>query len=292
MACTRVGVVDSISIVIRCKNEEQTISETLKKISSQKIDIPYELVIVDSGSTDKTIDIASSFKTRIFSIPSETFSFGYALNYGVERSSGTIIVNLSAHCVPVDDVWLHELVAPIAEGLADATFGRQVPIPGLNPYEEVSLKKHFPESGTIEGRQPFSNANCAYRKEMWSESKFDEELSSWEDYLWYYLLKDKHSFRYSPKGAVYHTHPFSVRNITRRAYIDGRAFKMIKMKYDIDFLEGVCPTIKTKARIYFKDIRNHARLFRAEGYYKYLILIPIVRLLAYKAYWNGYNSAI
>jgi rhamnosyltransferase len=282
---------DDVSIVIRCKNEEAYISRTLETIFSQKCAWPFEVVVVDSGSTDGTVDVARKFDAKIFSIPPEDFTFGYALNYGIERASGAIIINLSAHCVPVNNQWMQELVMPIAEGKADATFGRQAPIIGVNPFEEVSLIKHFPESGAGTGqRVPFSNANCAYRRVIWSETKFDEELSSWEDYLWHLQTKDRYSFVYCPKAGVYHSHPYSLRQITRRAYIDGKAFKTIKNKYDIDLLGGVCPTFKTKVRMFLEDVRHHARLFRQAGYGRHIFMLPVMRFLAYASYWRGYNS--
>lgn len=279
-----------ISIIIRCKNEEEAIGRTLDKIFGQEIDVPFEVIIVDSGSTDRTLEIVQKYPVRLFQIAPESFSFGHALNYGIEKGKGAIIVNVSAHCIPVDTNWLFELSSAVRRGEADAVYGRQVSIKGLNPFEEVSINKHFPPNEKKSGRVPFSNANCAFLKKMWVEQKFDEELPSWEDYLWYLFQKDSYTFQYCPEASVYHTHPFSLKAISRRAYIDGRAFKLIKKKYGIDLLEGVCLTWRTKARTFWNDIKQHFFFFRKHGHLKYLFLIPLVRFLAYKAYWNGYRS--
>ncbi|MFN3480236.1 MAG: glycosyltransferase [Thermodesulfovibrionales bacterium] len=288
MVYIEAGEMDRISIVIRCKNEEKFIEKTLDSVFSQEIDIPFEVVVIDSGSSDRTPEIVRQYDVKLFEIPSESFTYGYALNYGIERATGHVICSLSAHCIPVSTTWLSELVSPIIEGRSHATFGRQVAIKGVNAFEEVALNKHFPEHGVIEGRIPFSNSNCAFLKEMWFVRKFDEEISSWEDYLWYLLLKDRYSFQYSPKAAVYHTHAFSIKAIARRAYNDGRAFKFIKKKYNIDLLKDVC--LKTKFRIFVEDIKHHVRLFKGAGYTRQILLIPIVRFFAYKAYWDGYKS--
>jgi rhamnosyltransferase len=290
MACTGDGSMESISIIIRSKNEEQFIGQTIEKISAQEFRIPYEVIVIDSGSTDRTVEIAARYPVNLVRIPPESFTFGYALNYGIEKAKGTIIVNLSAHCVPTNSFWLEELVRPIIDSNVHATFGRQVALKGLNAFEEVVLRKVFPEDAEIKGRQPFSNANCAFLKKMWVERRFDEELSSWEDYLWYLLMKDKYAFCYCPKASVYHTHPFSIKTMTRRAYIDGKAFKLIKKKYNIDLLGGAGQSLKTKTRMFSADVRNHIKLFGQAGYRKYLVLIPLVRFLAYRAYWKGYRS--
>lgn len=299
------GDVDSISIVIRCKNEEKFIGLTLEKIFEQEINTPFEVIVIDSGSTDRTIEIVKNFDVKLYQIAPETFTFGYALNYGIERAKGTIIANISAHCIPRNNQWLSELVRPIVEGNAGATYGRQIPVEGVNPFEEVSLYKHFPEDEKKKGRVPFSNAACAFLKEMWIERRFDEEMPSWEDYLWYLLMKDRYRFKYCPDSIVYHSHAFSMEWIKRRAFIDGQAFKLIKKKYGIDLLDGLYPTFREKVKwgpqkiarflgvalgIFINDVKHHLRLFKKNGYLRQIFLIPIVRLHVYKAYWKGYRS--
>lgn len=280
-----------VSIVIRCKNEEKFIGQTLEKVYSQKTDIPFEVIVVDSGSTDQTLAIVGAYnQIRVFCIPPESFTFGYALNCGIENSNGAIICNLSAHCIPTDDRWLEEMIDPIVKSRAHATFGRQVAIRGINRWEEIALDEAFPEHCEIKGRLPFSNANCAFLKSMWVEREFDEEVSSWEDYLWYFFMKDKYAFQYCPKGAVYHTHPFSIQSVSRRAYIDGKAFKFIKNKYGVDFLNCECPTLKTKVKILYNDIKHHVKLFIKAGHVQYIFPMPVVRFFAYKAFWKGYES--
>ena len=69
----------SISVVIRCLNEERYIGRLLDSIFAQSIE-SSEIIIVDSGSTDKTIEIASGYNTKILSIKPEDFSFGKSLN--------------------------------------------------------------------------------------------------------------------------------------------------------------------------------------------------------------------
>jgi rhamnosyltransferase len=279
-----------LSILIRCRNEERLIGQTLEGIFSQAIDLPYEVVVVDSGSTDRTLEIVKAYKVTLYSIPPESFSFGYALNYAVSRAAGTIMVNLSAHCVPRDNYWLSALVKPIIDGIADATYGRQLPREGLNPFEEVSLRKHFPEAEKKNGRVPFSNANCAFSKRLWDEQRFDEESPSWEDFLWYTLLKDKYTFAYCPEAAVFHTHAFSLAAISRRSYIDGRAFALIKKKYGMDIIEGLHHGLRNKAIYFLSDIKGHLKVFLEKRYWKYVLMLPLVRFLAYRSYLKGLRS--
>ncbi len=279
-----------LSIIIRTKNEEDYIGKTLCGIFHQKGDCPFEVIIIDSGSTDRTLEIAGTYEVKILNISQEEFTYGYALNHGIRESAGEIICLLSAHCIPADEQWLSEMIKPITDGTAHATYGRQIPVKGVNPFEEVSLNRHFPETDKKDGRVPFSNANCAFIRKMWEKVHFDEALTSWEDYLWYMLLKDTCIFKYCPEAVVFHTHPFSFRNIVQRRYNDGKAFGIIKDKYGIRVFEDLYPGIRAKIGMVVGDMVSHVRFFGKNGYGKYILLLPVVRVFAYITYWKGYKS--
>ena len=96
-----------VSIIIRTYNESEHLESLLTAISKQSLkEGDYEIIIVDSGSTDKTLDIASKFQTKIVPIKKEDFSFGRSLNYGCEAAKGEVCVFISGHCIPVDNKWL------------------------------------------------------------------------------------------------------------------------------------------------------------------------------------------
>ena len=278
-----------ISIIIRTKDEEGHIGNVLKSISEQDTEHPYEIIVVDSGSTDKTLEIVEKHGAKIMRIPAAGFSYGHSLNYGIQQSSGEIICCLSAHCIPNDSKWLYELIKPLLDGKAHATYGRQIPLRGVNPFEEVFLQKHFPEVENRSGRVSFSNANCAFIRRMWDEVKFDERIPSWEDYLWYLLTKDTFLFHYVPNARVTHTHPFVIKRITKTAYRDGKAFRYMKDTYNFDIL-GDTASFIGKVRFAIKDLVNHIAFFLKEGYSGYLPMLPFVKAYSYLTYWRGYHS--
>lgn len=280
-----------ISIIIRTKDEEKDIGHVLKNIYTQEIQHKFEVIVVDSGSSDKTLDIASQYKVRILHVPAQMFSYGYSLNYGIQQSSGEIICCLSAHCVPYNNFWLSELVKPILEEKAHATYGRQVTEKGVNPFEELFLHKHFPEYEKRGGRVSFSNANCAFVRKMWEEVKFDEKIPSWEDYLWYLSTKNKFIFHYAPDACVIHGHPFSLSRIARTAYQDGKAFRYMKDRYDFNILESAS-SIVGKFRYATKDLSSHIIFFLKKGYIGPLLILPFVKFYSYLSYWRGYYSDI
>ncbi len=103
-----------ISIIIRSKNEERLIGRVLTAIFQQDIDLRFEVIVIDSGSTDGTLDIVRNHAVRLYEIEARDFSYGSALNLGATLAQGQYLINLSAHCIPTSDRW----IANIAQGFA------------------------------------------------------------------------------------------------------------------------------------------------------------------------------
>ena len=99
----------TVSLIVRCFNEEAHIGRLLTGACRQT-HVPEEIVVVDSGSTDATLSIASAFDVRIVAISPELFSFGHALNVGIAASSAEIAVVASAHVYPLYDTWIERLI--------------------------------------------------------------------------------------------------------------------------------------------------------------------------------------
>ena len=112
------------SIIIRTKNEERWLGECLKRLFRQTYR-NFEVVIVDSGSTDETLRIAARYPVTLVRIPAESFSFPYALNVGCMRARAErYFVFLSAHSLPLSETWLED-------GLANFQIHREQKILGV-----------------------------------------------------------------------------------------------------------------------------------------------------------------
>jgi rhamnosyltransferase len=280
------------SILIRSKNEEAYIGEVLSMIFEQCIDSEFEVVVLDSGSTDRTLEIARKFNVNIHEMAPEVFTFGYSLNKGISLTSGEIVCCLSAHCVPINNNWLHELVEPILSGKADATIGRQIPIKGLNPFEELAVASYFPAIRQ-DGRSPhLSNANCAFSRGLWEETKFDEKILGWEDYLWYLQVRSRYSVLYCPRAAVHHSHPFSFKYTIKRSYGDGKAVRYIREVTDVDLTDGKADSKWDIIKHIYSDLKRNARFLLREGYYRHLLFLPVIKPLVYLAYQKGLREKL
>ena len=171
------------SIVIRTYNEERYLNELLQAISKQKNEVvDREVVIIDSGSTDTTLEIAESHNCRITHIKKSEFTFGKSLNMGCDFAKGDFLVFVSGHCIPASDSWLDELCKPMVEGLVDYSYGRQVGRDTTKYSEDRHFEKWFPEYSKIPQEGFFcNNANAAVTRSAWELFKFNEELTGLED---------------------------------------------------------------------------------------------------------------
>ena len=133
-----------VSIIIRTYNEEIYLSELLEAIRAQQCAFEVEVVLVDSGSTDRTLEIAEQFHSEIVRIAKSDFTFGRSLNVGCTAANGEILVFISGHCVPVGLNWLEQLCQPIIRGQIEYSYGRQVGRDSTKFSEEQHFKKFFP----------------------------------------------------------------------------------------------------------------------------------------------------
>ena len=109
------------SVVVRAKDEARDIERTFKALRRQTV--PVEIVVVDSGSTDGTVEIAKRWCDRLIEIPAESFTYGYSANLGAEAASAPFCFSLSAHCAPLGDDWVERSLRHYAREDVAATNG-------------------------------------------------------------------------------------------------------------------------------------------------------------------------
>ena len=216
------------SVVIRACNEEKHIGRLLSGILQQTIR-PMEVILVDSGSTDATLAIASRYPVRIVSIPPEEFTFGRALNRGCAQARAEVIVIASAHVYPVYPDWLEQLLKPFADPGVALTFGKQRGNSTTRFSEHQVLAKWFPEASIPRMDHPFcNNANAAVRRELWQGRPYDETLPALEDIDWAtWAMSQAYHVAYSAEAEVIHVHNETSRTVYNRYRREAMALRRI-----------------------------------------------------------------
>jgi rhamnosyltransferase len=175
-------VAPAVSVIIRAKDEAGAIGEVLDLVLAQELDGgAVEVIVVDSGSTDRTLDIVRERPVQLIEIPSRAFSFGGALNTGCEAASAPVLVALSAHAYPLDKRWLARMLAcfddqrvACACGVDNAPDGSRLEQPVV---QDLAHWHANPAWG-------YGNAAGAFRAELWRQRPFREDMPATEDKEW------------------------------------------------------------------------------------------------------------
>lgn len=218
------------SIIIRTLNEAVHLEALLLSIAAQQTNgLHHEVILVDSGSTDGTLEIAQRHGCHIHHITREEFSFGRSLNIGCEAAKGEILVIVSGHCHPTTTDWLQKLCQPILEGRADYTYGRQIGGPQSHFSESCIFAKYYPERPNNKQADFFcNNANSAISQQIWATYNFDETLTGLEDMeLGQRLICGGGKVSYVAEACVIHHHDESWPQIERRFEREAIALKKI-----------------------------------------------------------------
>jgi glycosyltransferase involved in cell wall biosynthesis len=230
------------SIIVRTYNEEKHLPDLLEKIRKQTMNgEELEIIVVDSGSTDTTLDIAQRFRANIIHIEKDDFSFGRSLNVGCDAAQGDYLVFVSGHCIPQNDHWLLNLLNPLIDNKAAYVYGRQVGNGECRFSERQLFQKYFPETSKIPQEGFFcNNANAAITRAFWQENRFDEALTGLEDMeLAKRLVAKGHVIGYVADAPVFHLHDESWHRVRMRYQREAIALRTIMPEVHIrlaDFL--------------------------------------------------------
>ncbi len=215
------------SIIVRTKNEQKWIGVVLGKLQKQTYN-DFEIVVVDSGSTDDTIKIAKKYTNKIINIKQENFSYPFALNIGCKYASATkYFVMLSAHSLPISDTWLFDGVSNFGDKKLAGVYGNVWALPDGTIWEKIifnrqigKIKMKFKRKIVVKkskmGTLGFTNA--IVRKDLWKKHQFDEKYGAGgEDGEWarFYLNKGFYFIK-DVNFSVYHSHGLGLKELYKQ----------------------------------------------------------------------------
>jgi rhamnosyltransferase len=226
------------SLVIRTYYEEKHIGRLLSGILQQTFQ-DFEIILVDSGSTDATIAIASRYPVKVLSIKPEDFTYGRSLNVGCRAARGEFLVFASAHVYPVYPDWLEQLIAPFSDEQVALAYGKQRG-DGRTRFSETQMfSKMFPPQSNFKQTHPFcNNANAAIRRALWQQQPYDESLSGLEDLAWAsWAVEQGYCLAYVAEAEVIHVHEETAPQIYNRYRREAIALAHIRPHEHFNFVD-------------------------------------------------------
>jgi rhamnosyltransferase len=276
--------VNLISVVVRTYNEASHIERLLLGLSSQTVEA--EVILVDSGSTDGTPEIAAAHGVRVEHIAPEEFSFGRSLNRGFAVASGDYVVAASAHVYPLRVDWLERLTEPLErDPLVGLAYGRQVGVEQSRYSERRIFEGAFPLVSNWNQDHPFcNNANSAIRRSEWTVQPFDESLTGLEDLAWAkHALHRGCRIAYVAEAPIAHVHEESFRKVLNRFQREAIAHRQIFPEQRL----GVVGAAHLFARNVAMDVTHAVR----EGdLARHMLDIPQYRFAQFLGAWRGFRQ--
>jgi rhamnosyltransferase len=210
---------------MRSKNEMPFIKYSLMMLEKQTIR-DYELLVVDSGSTDGSWETAQDFGPQIiYQIKPEEYIPGKVMNAAAAKCSGDILVFNNADCIPQNEYWLENLIKPFRDPEVIAVFGNQITRANANPLIKKDYLRAFGD-GHIHAkwRHFFSMATSAVRTSVLKEHPFCEDIQYSEDIEWSWRMKKMgKKIVYVPDAIVEHSHNYKLKQIIKRFTGEGKA---------------------------------------------------------------------
>ena len=275
-----------VSVLVRCRNDVAFLVRTLDALATQECPFAHEVLVCDDGSTDGTdVLLRARPEVRIVPRPAGAYRPGRTLNALVRAARGEIVVFNNADAVPLDCHWLANLVAPLADGSADATFANQQPRPDAMPLVRKDSERAFGD-GSVSAQWPrfFSLASSAAWRDDLLGHPFDEDLLYSEDVEWANRRADFRR-RYVPTARVEHSHNYTSAQLARRFYGEGYAEAQI-------FGDSVPGLLRVLGGACAETIRDGAYLLRARALSLRAFGAALHRRLVQRvAAWRGLRDA-
>lgn len=232
-----------VSVLIPAKDEALNIRDCLDAVFSQVTDIEFEVILVDSGSTDGTPDIVSRYPVRLYHIAPEEFHHARTRNYLASLARGKYLIYLNADAFPASPDWLNSLLSNFSDSSVGAVYGRHLPKPNCNLERQVVLATMYGDQKIVKETSRkrelgyryyhLSTVNAAIRKDVWEATRFPEELKIYEDVgIAKRILDAAWKVVYEPKAVVYHSDNHTLLNLFKRYFDLGVVWKQLGMWED------------------------------------------------------------
>lgn len=235
------------SVVIPTLNAGDQFKTVLDAVRRQRTPWRKEILVIDSGSTDGTVDLVKSAEdVRLIEIDKAEFGHGKTRNLGVERTEGDFVAFLTHDALPADDYWLYNIVALLARfPRSGGAFGRHIAYDAATEFTKRDLIDHFDQFAdmpvyldnrmdfykeridAVRWRQKFhfySDNNSCMRRSVWEKIPY-RDIEFGEDQVWAEdILKAGYGKVYARDAVVFHSHDYDAGETFQRCKTEAAFF--------------------------------------------------------------------
>jgi len=277
-----------INVIIPTLNAEKTISKLIEGLSFQTYK-PNEIIIVDSSSEDKTIEILKGYENvKIYSIDRKDFSHGKTRSEYAKKTDCDYLVYMVQDAIPYDDKLIENLIKPMVDDEnISSVYARQIPYDDASPSERLTRKYNYPEVSLIKsladkeklGIKTYfcSNACSAYNKKIFDSQGGFNVLDKTNEDMFYNAraLSKGYKNYYCSDAIIYHSH-----NLTYKQQYNRYRLLGYELERNKDLLKNVNATNEGYRLFIFvsKGLLKDFKIFELI----YFIIECFVRLFAIK----------
>lgn len=223
----------SVTVIIPTRNGAETLRELLAMLRQQTIEL-NDIHVVDSDSSDDTLDVARQFEAKITSIKASDFDHGGTRSESAAATEGDVVLFFTQDALPATRDCVEKLLHPFSEDEQVAVcYGRQ--LPGFDAdynarrlrhfnYPAESSVRSFDDRNTYGLKTVFtSNSFAAYRrKDLDQIEYFRKKLIFGEDMdATARLLQAGKKVAYVAEARVYHSHNYTFSEEFKRSFDNG-----------------------------------------------------------------------
>lgn len=237
------------SVVIPTKNPGSVFKLVLPAVLGQKVDFDFEVLIIDSGSIDGTLEYVSRIhdrRLRLHCIKPNSFGHGRTRNLGISMTTGEYAVLITHDAMPADPHWLRALVFTAdADPEVAGVFGRHIAYPDADPFTARELELHFAgfqalpvvrlddaeryarDEGYRQMLHFFSDNNALVRRRIWELLPYPD-VDFAEDQIWAQrIIEAGYKKAYAHDAVVVHSHNYSLFERLQRSFDEAYAFRRL-----------------------------------------------------------------
>ncbi|MGL5109298.1 MAG: glycosyltransferase family A protein [Vibrio ordalii] len=301
-----------VSIIIPIKNPGSIFERVFESVVTQIVDFEYDVIIVDSGSTDGSIDFIKSYdgnvKVNLLKIQPSEFGHGKTRNYAISHSNSKYCAILTHDATPFNQYWLYEAVS-LAESDDDiaGVFGRHIAYENANYFTKRELRLHFDgfigneivklddelryqnETGYKQFLHFFSDNNALIRRSIWQKIPYPD-VDFAEDQLWAKsIIEAGYKKAYADNAIVFHSHDYNLIERLQRSFDESNAFYRL---FGYDIMPNIITMIKVWIGITRTELIDAIKSKQEEVNFFPLARQPIYNFMKYFGMYLGVHNKL